>query len=78
MVTSDIDNYGTISINHMRYNAQITNGKMRNKINSKYMTLNVGEIGVSNTSTKYIRKYKRTLSGTYIPQEHNKYQGWVS
>lgn len=74
MVTSDTDNYDTIS--HTRYNAQITNDyndKMRNKINSKYITLNVEEIGVSNISTEYVRKYKRTLSGTYIPQGHNKY-----
>ncbi|KYN22805.1 Iduronate 2-sulfatase [Trachymyrmex cornetzi] len=43
MVTSDF-NYDAISINHMRYNAQITNNdKIKNKMNLKYLS-HVGKI----------------------------------
>jgi len=72
MVTSHFDNYDVVPINHVRYNAQITNtDKMENKISLKYI-LDVGEIGVSNTSTEYVKKYKRTLSGGYVQRGHNK------
>lgn len=72
-VTSDFDNYSAISIDHMRYNTQITNSdKMENKINSKYI-LDAGEIDVSNISTQYTKEYKRTLSGAYVQRGHNKF-----
>lgn len=71
MVTSDF-NYNAISINHMRYNEQITNNdKIENKMNLKYL-LHVGKIGASNISIEYVRKHKRILFGTYIQQRHNK------
>ncbi|XP_018359346.1 PREDICTED: iduronate 2-sulfatase isoform X2 [Trachymyrmex cornetzi] len=71
MVTSDF-NYDAISINHMRYNAQITNNdKIKNKMNLKYLS-HVGKIGASNISIGYVRKHKRTLFGTYIKRRHNK------
>ncbi|XP_018348334.1 PREDICTED: iduronate 2-sulfatase isoform X2 [Trachymyrmex septentrionalis] len=72
MVTSDF-NYDAISINHMRYNAQITNNdKIENKVNLKYL-LNIGKIGASNISIGYVRKHKRTLFRTYIQRRHNKF-----
>jgi len=71
-VISDTDNYSTMSVDHTRYNVQIIdNGKMENKIKSKYI-LDVGEIDVSNISTEYIRKSKENLFETYIQRGHNK------
>lgn len=72
IVMSDTDNYSTTSVDYTRYNAQITNnGKMENKIKSKYI-LDVGEIDVSNISTEYIRKSKENLFETYIQRGRNK------
>lgn len=72
MVMSNTDNYSAISVDHTRYNIQITNnGKMEKKIKSKYI-LDVGEIDVSNISTEYVRKYKENLSKTYIQRRRNK------
>ncbi|KAL6257218.1 hypothetical protein P5V15_012145 [Pogonomyrmex californicus] len=70
-VTSDINNYGSTPTDRIRYNAQITNNdRMKDKINSKYMVLDEGKIGVD-TSTDYMRRYERILWETYIQREYN-------
>jgi len=75
-VTFDIDNYGATPLDRTRYNAQIANSeKMGNKVSSKYMVLDAGEIGVSNTDTEYIRKHRRTHSGTHVQRGYNKTTG---
>ncbi|XP_011860062.1 PREDICTED: iduronate 2-sulfatase [Vollenhovia emeryi] len=72
MITSD--NYGAIPADHTRYNEQITNNgnKMESKINSGHTILNVGQIGVSNSSSEYVMRYKGNLSSAHIQRERNK------